>query len=388
MKRKTFFYLGAAAAALLVIVLIIRSSGTATDILEVEKGEITRQVVDTGYVQPSGYYDLYSTQSARVVKVPVQTGALVTRGQTLVILENTDLNVQISDLQSRLAQAKAASLGARATVARTELELNDALANLSRMEELSLSGAVSRVEYDQARLKVETYRRNLEEQKSQLAGSLSLETGIEKSLQELGEKKTQLIITSPEEGRVLDLPAREEQYVSPGTLLLTVEKKGGLEIKSDILSDDLADVRVGQGVEITAPVLGQRTLEGKVAKIYPRAEEKQSALGVIQRRVPVIISLGDPANLKPGFEVKVAIETNARRNVLVLPRESVRSLKDGGKEVMVVEKGRVHHRSVQTGLDNSEHIEIVAGIKAGEQIIADGSLAFKENARIKPVLNK
>lgn len=388
MKRKTFFYLGAAAAVLLVVVLIIRSSGTTTDMVEVKKGEITRRVTDTGYVQPAGYYDLYSTQSARVVKVMVQAGELVNKGQTLVILENTDLNVQISDLQSRLAQAKAASAGTRATVARTELELNDALANLSRMEELNLSGAVSRVDYDQAKLKVETCRKNLEEQKSQLAGDLSLAAGINKSLQELAGKKTQLITTSPAEGKVLDLPAREEQYVNPGTLLATVEKKGRLEIKSDILSDDLADIRVGQRVEITAPVLGQRALEGKVGKIYPRAEEKQSALGVIQRRVPVIISLGDPANLKPGFEVQVAIETDARRNVLVLPRESVRSLKDGGKEVMVVEKGRVRHRPVQTGLDNSEYIEIVAGLKDGEQIIADGSLEFKENARIKPVVNK
>ena len=388
MKRKTFYYLGAAAAVLVVVALMIRGSGTVTDIVEVKTGDIACQVIDTGYVQPSGYYDLYATQSARVVKVPVQAGELVKEGQHLVILENTDLNVQISDLQSQLSQAAAASAGSRAAMARTELELNDAVDNLARIEELYQAGAVSRVEYDKARLQVESYKKTLEEQKSQLAGALSREAGTEKSLLELSEKKAQLVITSPADGTVLDLPAREEQYANPGTLLVTVAQKGRLEIKADILSDDLAEIRLGQRVAITAPVLGQRVLEGKLGKIYPRAEEKQSVLGVIQRRVPVIISLQDPANLKPGYEVKVAIETAVRRNVPMVPREAVKSMDDGRKEVLVVEQGRVRHRSVKTGLGNSEYIEIVAGLRTGEQIIADGSIAFKENARIKPVLKK
>lgn len=151
-----------------------------------------------------------------------------------------------------------------------------------------------------------------------------------------------------------------------------------LEIKADILSDDLGEVSLGQKVKITAPVLGAKVLYGEVKEIYPLAEEKESALGVIQRRVPVIITLDDPANLKPGYEVKVAIETSTRQDVPVLPREAVRTMKNGGKEVIVVTDNRVEHRPVKTGIGDRDNIEITEGLAADETVIRDGNLDLKE----------
>ncbi|MHB8986631.1 MAG: efflux RND transporter periplasmic adaptor subunit [Eubacteriales bacterium] len=133
----------------------------------------------------------------------------------------------------------------------------------------------------------------------------------------------------------------------------------------------------------TAPVLDQNTLSGVVKKIYPRAEEKQSALGIIQRRVPVIISLKESAGLKPGFEVRVAIETATRENVLTVPREAVRTTKDGQKEVMAVAGGRVRHRIVSTGISYGNNIEITGGLEEGDQIARDGSLDLAEKTRVK-----
>ena len=132
-------------------------------------------------------------------------------------------------------------------------------------------------------------------------------------------------------------------------------------------------------------MLGAKELYGEIREICPLAEEKQSALGVTQRRVPVIIKLADPANLKPGYEVKVAIETSTRQDVLVIPREAVRTLKDGGKEVKVVTDNRVKHRPVQTGIGDRENLEITEGLTADEVIIRDGNLDLKENTRVKPV---
>src|SRR5208337_5520218 len=99
-------------------------------------------------------------------------------------------------------------------------------------------------------------------------------------------------------------------------------------------------------VAVTAPVLGQTTLTGTVKQIYPQAEEEQSALGVTQRRVPVIVALPQPQQLKPGYEVTVAIQTDSRQNALLVPTESVRTTAAGQKEVMLVVRGRVHHQVV------------------------------------------
>ena len=142
-------------------------------------------------------------------------------------------------------------------------------------------------------------------------------------------------------------------------------------------------LNLGQKVSVTAPVLGQKVLQGEVKQIYPSAEEKQSALGIIQCRVPVIVALPNRGNLKPGYEERVAIETLSRQNILVLPREDVYTNRDGEKEVMVVLNKQVHHQVVQTGISDYKNIEITGGLVGEEQVIKEGSLDLKEKTKVK-----
>lgn len=365
--------------------LMLLRGGQEVATVQVQAGSINRTVADSGYVQPSSDYNVHATQTARVTQVVAEAGQPVKQGDTLILLENLDLSLQISDAHSQIAQAVNRAAGARAAVERFDLELKDATDNLNRIQELYEGGVVSQADYDKAVLLVETCRRNLNEQKSLLESTLAQESGQRQALEQLKAKEGQLVVKSPAGGMVLSLPVKQEEVVSPGALLVTLAATSQLEVKADILSDDLGEVQVGQKVSITAPVLGQKRLAGEVKKIYPRAEEKQSALGIIQRRVPVIITLPEADVLKPGYEVRVAIETLSRKDVLVVPREAVYTTGDGYKEVMVVVQGQVQRRRVQTGLSDHENIEVTSGLEAGEIIIKDGSLSLKEKARVKSV---
>ncbi|NLW37999.1 MAG: efflux RND transporter periplasmic adaptor subunit [Peptococcaceae bacterium] len=387
MKRKKKVYL---ISAIVLVVLAAAAmkmlwGGQEVEVWQVRPGTITRYVTDSGYVQPASDFDIHATQSARVAEVLVETGQAVKAGQILVTLENLDLSLQISEVRSHLSQAQTAAESARAALERIRLELVEASDNLKRMEELYGAGAVSRAVYEKAVLQVETCRQTLYEQSARLDSALAQEAGCRESLSRLEAKEGQLVVESPIDGIVLDLPVKREEVVGPMTLLATVAAAGQLEVKADILSDDLGEVRIGQKAVISAPVLGQETLTGEVKKIYPRAEEKISALGVIQRRVPVIISLPDPGPLKPGYEVRVAIETQTLDRVLVLPREAVRTTGDGQREVSVVVKDRVEHRPVQTGLSDQVMIEITGGLEEGDVVVRDGGLELKEKTKVKPV---
>lgn len=372
-------------AVLAVAVYVYHNSIPEVETIRIRQGNIVQTVEDIGYVQPVTNYDLYATQIARVTRVPVEVGQPVKEGQTLVMLENLDLALQIADVRARLSQARAAVSTIRAAIERSRLELEDAKNNFNRIQELFRAGTVTQAEYDKAKLLVETYWQNLSEQQSLLENALAQVEGLNRSLEQLAAKEQQLVIKSPIDGMVLNLPVKEGQVVNPGTLLVSVALPGQLEIKAEILSDDLAEVSVGQKAIITAPILGEKTLVGKVKKIYPRAEEKRSALGVVQRRVPVIISLQEAGNLKPSYEVRVAIETLRRVNVPVVPLEAVRTTEDGRKEIMTVVNNRVQFRTVETGIMDRENIEIISGLKVGELVIRDGSLDLAENARVKPV---
>ncbi|MDD2553433.1 MAG: efflux RND transporter periplasmic adaptor subunit [Desulfotomaculaceae bacterium] len=384
MKRKKVFYASLLALAVLALVAwSYISGGTEVEKVQARQDSIIRSVTDTGYVQTATNYDIHAAQSARVVNVPVETGQAVERGQILAVLENLDLALQISEVNSQISQTAAAAAGARAALERLQLELQDAQDNLARSQGLFQAGAISQVDFDQARLRVDTARQSISEQNSVLESTLAQGAGLNSSLQQLSAKEEQLVIKSPVNGIVLTLPVKQGQVVNPGALLANVAESGQLEIKSDILSDDLADIKTGQKVTITAPVLGQQSLAGEVKKIYPQAEEKTSALGVIQRRVPVIISLPEPAHLKPGYEVRVSIETMTRQNVLVLPRESVRTRADGQKEVMVVVNKQIRRQLVKTGISDQENVEIIGGLSTDELVVRDGSLDLAEKARVK-----
>jgi HlyD family secretion protein len=388
-KKKILLYVGTcvAAALALAVYFIFFSAGKEVETVEVKQGLIARTVEDDGYVQPVNDYKVYATQNVKVTGTPVSNGQAVQRGQVLVTMENLDLSIQINDARSQLSQAAANAGAAKASLERSRLELKDAMDNLTRTEELFRAGAATRAEYEKAQLQVDTARQNISEQSSQLDSIQARMAGLEDLLGRLNAKEQELVIKSPVKGIVLDIPVKKDQVLSPGALLADVAPPDQWEIKADILSDDLAEVKEGQKVTITAPVLGAKVLTGEVKKIYPRAEEKKSALGVLQRRVPVLITLSDPANLKPGYEVQVAIETLVKENVLVLPRESVHTTRDGSKEVMAVVNNRIQRLSVETGLSGRDSIEITKGLKAGDRVVRDATQDLAEKTKVKPVEN-
>ncbi|MCR4399647.1 MAG: efflux RND transporter periplasmic adaptor subunit [Syntrophomonadaceae bacterium] len=384
MKRRTIVYLLLGLALLGgYAAWMAANSGTQVETAKVAAATITRTVEDTGYVQPASDLQLHARQPGRVLRVEVSVGQQVRRGQTLVVMENLDLAAQVSDTRAALAQAAASLPGAEAAVQAAALQLADAQRTLERLARLRDAEAASQADYDQAQTAVDQGRQALAERQSALQALQIRVRGLEQTLADLQAKQQQLTITSPADGTVLSLPVEREQVLQPGAPLLTLAAGKALEIKADILSDDLADVAVGQPVTVTAPVLGSAVLEGRVREIYPQAEEKTSALGVVQRRVPVIISLADSGVLKPGYEVRVAIETARHENVLVVPIESVRSLQDGTQQVLVVANGRVHFVTVTTGISDGNRVEITGGLKAGETIVRDASLDLKDNARVR-----
>ncbi|KUK54675.1 MAG: Efflux transporter, RND family, MFP subunit [Desulfotomaculum sp. 46_296] len=352
------------------------------DTVQAVKGSIVKEIIDTGYVQPVDSKDLYAAQNSTIEQLPVEAGQKVEKGQILVVLENLDLTIQIRDTRSLLSQTLIDAEGSKAALDKASAELEDAKENYARIQNLYETGAASRVEYDRAALQVQIDEKTLQEASTVLEAGLAQAEGLKQSLAVLSAKEEQLTVKSPLEGIVLAVPVKLGQVVNSGVLLVTVADSEQLEIKADILSDDLGQVAVGQKVTVTAPVLDRR-LTGAVKKIYPQAEEKISALGVIQRRAPVLITVKDPANLKPGFEVKVAIQTLSRTDVLIVPRESVITRGDGQKEVAVVNNGRISYQLIETGINDQDNIEVAGGLKEGDLVVRDGSLGLKENTKVK-----
>ncbi len=384
-SKKAWIIGGIILAAVIAAVAIIGSSGEEVEVVKASRGTFILTVEETGYVEAANDREVQATSVAQVRDLLVESGDKVRLGQILIKLSSPELTAEIESARSQLARTEGELQAAELSIQSIRLELKQAENDLARKKVLLQSGALARAEYEKAELQVDKLRKSVSQQEAGVSGLNKQVSSLGAMLNSLEEKAGELQVISPISGTILDLPVEVGQVVAPGTPLVQIGADNQLEVKTELLSDDIRRVKTGQTTRITAPVLGDQTLSGQVSKIYPRAYEKTSALGVIQRRVPVVIALNQSANLQPGYEVRVAIETLRKEGVILLPRESVRLTEDGYYRVLVVNENRIEERSIEIGEKNQQWVEVIKGIKVGETVVRDGSLELKEGSRVKAV---
>ncbi len=381
--KKKFWMVAVIVIAAALFILLTMQGGERVEVLKAAAGDISTWIDETAYVQSQDEVSIQASQSGKIVKVAVETGQQVRAGQELMVIDNPDLQYQLNAAAVQTEQLQGQLASAAIALEQSRLDLKEDQKNLQRSQQLFESGAISQAEYDADVQRNRSLQKAVEGQQ-QTQQSLRRQWEKQSILyQELQATSQQLVVTSSAAGTVLDLPVKEQQTVMAGTTLVQIGNVNKLELKTELLSDDIGAVEVGQKVTISAPLLGDTVLAGQVSKIYPRAYEKVSALGVIQRRVPVLISLPAAEMLEPGYEVQVRIETSLKRHVITLPRTAIRVNAQGHNEVLAIIDGKIKHIEVQVGIKNPEKAEIISGIKADQNVVLDASTDIKENTRIK-----
>lgn len=357
--------------------------GQPVEVVQATRGTFTLMVEENGYVQSVNDREVQATQAGRVVDLLVETGDRVKAGQLLMRLSSPELSAEAAAVRSQLARAESELRAAQLGEGSLHSEQKQAEKDLARKKTLLESGALARVDYDQAVFEMEQLNQQLAQQQATIAGAQEQVNSLGEMLGSLEEKAGELQIISPIAGTVLDLTVKAGQVAAPGDRLAQIGSESQLEVRTELLSDEVRRVKIGQTTRVTAPVLGDQVLIGRVGKIYPQAYEKISALGVAQRRVPVIIALEQNGNLRPGYEVRAGIETVRKEKALLLPRESVQLTADGQYRVLAVVQGRIRERIIQVGEKNQQWVEVLEGVKAGETVVRDGSRELKEGTRVK-----
>lgn len=357
--------------------------GQPVEVVQATRGTFTLMVEETGYVQSVNDREVQATQAGRVVDLLVETGDRVKAGQLLMRLSSPELSAEAAAVRSQLARAESELRAAQLGEGSLHSEQKQAEKDLARKKTLLESGALARVDYDQAVFEMEQLKQQLAQQQATIAGAQEQVNSLGEMLGSLEEKAGELQVISPTTGTVLDLTVKAGQVAAPGDRLAQIGSESQLEVRTELLSDEVRRVKIGQTTRVTAPVLGNQVLIGRVGKIYPQAYEKISALGVAQRRVPVIIALEQNGNLRPGYEVRAGIETVRKEKALLLPRESVQLTADGQYRVLAVVQGCIRERIIRVGEKNQQWVEVLEGLKGGETVVRDGSRELKEGARVK-----
>src|SRR2546426_583769 len=184
-----------------------------------------------------------------------------------------------------------------------------------------------------------------------------------------------LLLRAPRSGEVTEKMVIEGQAVKVGDNLFQIADARMLWVDVAIFEQDAAAVRVGTAATITVDALPGRTFRGGVTFIYPQLDEKTRTL-----TARVAVENGDGA-LRPGMYAKAALAAAGPLRVGV-PLEAV--LPTGTKDLVFVNRGagRFGPREVRVGLRGDSLVEIVEGLRPGDEVVASATFLLDSESNL------
>lgn len=361
-KKYKLILIGIVAILVITIVAIQGSKALEAKALQLEPRDIAKTFKEEGIVISAQDTPFYATVAGKIIEIPVREGQVVQEGDLLLVLDTRPLTYQLEQLEGQL----------RSLQAQQQMEVANIA--LDKLEKLYEAGAISRKEYEDAKLKIES-----EYYPGQIA---ALNAQIKSVQYQIEQSK----LIASQAGVVSQLDVKKGMLLAPGTLLMNLFTEDSYQVESFILTEDVASMVIGQEVELIQDnKSGDIQFKGSIESIAPSAVEKTSALGLKEQRVKVLIKpqIPEKLQLKPGFALDIQFTVEEQQNQIVVPKTAIFPYKQGNG-VWVIDGGKAKVRVVKKGFENDKEAAIAEGLKAGEMIILNPQLAgLKEGTKVK-----
>lgn len=321
----------------------------------VERKDIRLSISAAGTIAPQREIEVKSEASGEVLKVYVEAGDSVKKGQLLMALDKTDETTKVN-------KAEASLMSARAGLIKSQETLSEAERQYRQQQELFISKMVSNEDLLTARSAYRIAEANV------TIASASVLTA-EEDLNDARESYADTEIRSPVDGLVLEQLVEEGQIISSGissttggTLIMTIGDMGALISEAEVDEVDIGNVKVGQRTIVEVDAYEGEEFEGVLTHISPKGEI-QSNVTVFS--VEIEITAPQKAKLLAGMTNTAEIIYEDRQNVLSLPVKAVRS-REGRSGVLIKDNDHFVPRRVTTGISDYKTIEIVNGLSEGQ----------------------
>jgi membrane fusion protein (multidrug efflux system) len=307
---------------------------TPVEVISLKPSTVQEDLQAVGSLRSNESVILRPEVSGRISTIGFKDGHVVKKGQLLIGLDAT-LN------DAEVAQAKA--------------EYDLALSNLQRSEDLARQKFISSSAQETAASNAQ-----VAEAKLKLAQA----------------RQSKMRIVAPFDGVVGLRGVSLGDYVKDGTDLVNVEDVRVLKVDFRLPERNLAQVRVGQGVEVIADALPNERWQGLIEAINPRVDANGRSL---ELRALLENSRGQ---LRPGMFVRVRVITGERTNALLVPEEAIVPL---GEEFYVykVVDGQARRILVKIGVRRDARVEIVQGLAPGDQIVTAGMRLTRDGQPVR-----
>lgn len=292
-------------AAIVALAGCKKSQATAVTIptAPVERRDIVANAEATGTVEPVNIVEVKSKASGLITAMPVDIGTRVSAGQLLVQIDTRDVKNQYDQT---VAAEKAA-----------EASLSVAAAQKKRSDELFKQEVITPQEHETAALAYANAQSQL----------VKARTDVDLARQRLEDAT----VRAPVAGTIIAKPVSLGQVITSatsgptgGTTILQMADLSKVRMRALVNETDVGNVQPGQMATVVVDAFPDRRFQGVVEKVEPQAVVQQSVT-----MFPVLISLDNrDGKLLPGMNGEVTMTVQDKKNVLAIPADAVRAMKD------------------------------------------------------------
>ncbi len=309
-----------------------------------ESLELTARV----QADPARTVHVYPPAGGRVISLAVRPGDHAVKGQTLAVLESSEIAGARSDYTKALAARERADRG------------------LKRAQLLFDHQVMPEKDYLDAKAEAVTAESELRRTQERLR---MLGVPLEGS-------SDQLRVAAPRSGAVLDLGAAPGEFnkaLDAQTPLCTIADLSSIWVVGDVYEQDLAAIRKGVPVEVSVSAYPGETWKGRVDSVSDQVDP-------VTRSLKLRVVLPNPDDrLKPEMFARIRVSRGTRQ-AIVVPQTAV--LHEGEKASVIVQspQNKFEERTVKLGPVTGQKVEIVAGLKPGEQVVVEGAALLRNKS--------
>ena len=305
MKRVIHPIVAAVAAVTVTIVACTGKKATSVPIptAAVERRDIVVDASATGAVEPINVVEVKSKASGQITKMPVETGTMVKPGDLIVQLDTRDVKNQYDQAFADVRAAEAKLQVSEAQKKRSDDLFQGRIITAQEHETAALDYANSTAALVRARTNLDLAQQRLEDAtvRAPISGTV-----IEKTVS-LGQ-----VITSG------------TSSLGGGTTLIKMADLNKVRVRALVTEADIGTIQAGMNATVTVDAYPDRPFRGSVEKIEPQAVVQQSVT-----MFPVLITISNLEGLlKPGMNGEVSILIDRRDNVLAVPNDAIRNIRE------------------------------------------------------------
>ena len=351
--------------------------------------ERAESVSASGSIEGSETADVGFLVGGRVVRVLVEEGQAVSKGQLLAEIEPTDYRNAFNAAEAQKTAAAAVEQRADAGVRKQELEqarieFERAEDEYKRMKFLVDRKSLPPNDFQKidAAYRAAKERYDMAQEgtrKEDRAAATAQAHAADAQASEEGKRLNDTRLVAPISGSISMRKVDPGQTVAAGMPVFSIVQLNPAKVRVGVPEAEIAKVRQGAEAEITVPSLGGRSFKGRVAIIGVASEPASRTYTVkllVQNPGPVLLA---------GMVAEARIFGHARIRALTIPAEAVVPDPQGAPTVFVYlpDRKRVFARSVEFGTPMGSEVEIRSGLNGDEQIVVVGQQKVREGGLVE-----